>query len=69
MLAVGAHVRFLQNHAGLIESLFAVENHLFGLRSEVHRKDLACAAKHDRLSVGPPSAPRGVVHHLAGIFT
>ena len=68
MLAVGAHVRFLQNHAGLVESLFAIEHERFGLAREVHRKHLPCAAKYNRLAIGPPGAPCGVVHHLARVL-
>ena len=69
MLSVGAHVRFLQNHTGLVESLFAIKHQGFRLTCEIHSEHLAGAAKHNRLAVGSPSAPCGVVHHLASIFT
>ena len=68
MLAIGAHVRFLQNHATLVEGLFAIQHQLFRLACEVHRKDLPRTAKHDGLAIGSPGSPCGVVDDLAGVL-
>ena len=69
MLTVRAHVRFLQNHAGLFESLFAIEHERFLFAGEVHRKDLACAAEHNRLAIRAPRAPRRVFDNLRFVRT
>ena len=64
MLAIRTHIRFLQNHASLIERLLAIEHERFFFARKVHRKDLACTAKHNGLAIRAPGAPRGVFDNL-----
>ena len=64
MLAIRAHVRLLQNHARLLECLFAIEHERFLFACEVHRKDLARTAEHNGLAIRPPRAPSRVFDKL-----
>ena len=69
VLAIRTHVRFLQNHASLLECFFAIKHERFLFAREIHRKDLAGTAKHDGLAIRAPSAPSRIFDNLRFVRT